>query len=224
MKKLVTLLLASSLMANAAETPTSIDDDLQTLKLESNQLPSGVEQDKLYALTPRYSPLRNRFEFTLGGAKNFNPDSHTTSSQLDVALRYHISDRWSVAMGGAYVFNSLSDAGRLNLTEEGKVPDVGYPKYRFDLLAGFNTFYGKLRFSMDSVVYFDQYLALGPALVKLQTGDSYGVTGDIGFAFWFGPHFSARLGVRDCFFEEKRLVSSNWVHHVMGHADVGYVF
>lgn len=227
MKKITQILILALVITSsiqAADNATSSLEELDALKVETNQLPPTVEKEKLYAVQTRFNPLENHLEFTMGGAKNFTPDSMTSSSQVDLALRYHLTDRWSVSLGGAYVFNALTPAGRNVLETSDKVVDVGYPKYRGELLATYNTFYGKLRFSLDSVVYFDQYLSIGPGYVQLQTGGSYAVVGDAGFAFWMGKNFSTRLGLKDYFFEEKRVLTSNWVQHLIGHVDVGYLF
>jgi len=204
-----------------AEIP--LDQELQQLSVPDNQLVPSADTEKLYAIQTRYAPLANRHEITLGGAKNFTADSHLTSQQLDLTYRFHINDKWYVGLAGSYVFNSFTDAANRLISQQKLVPDIAYPKFRGDLLVGYNLFYGKFRLSMDTVFYFDQYIALGPGLVNLNTGTTPAAVADIGFVFWLGKGGSMRLGLKDYFFKETRVRSSGMVHNLLAHLDVGIV-
>ncbi|RYZ72243.1 MAG: hypothetical protein EOP09_03480 [Proteobacteria bacterium] len=114
-------------------------------------------------------------------------------------------------------------ANRLAQTD-GIVPDAAFVKSRFDALAGYNLFYGKFRLSMDTVWYFDQYIAFGPGYITTQYESSPALVADIGFVFWMGRNASFRFGVKNEFFKEQTLTESKTEHHMLGHLSVGYAF
>jgi outer membrane beta-barrel protein len=216
---------APSVDTSAAKEPVSLDSELQKLATESNQAPAGVSSEKLYAVQYRYAPLKYRHEVSLGGARNFNSDSFTTSHNLDLAYRFYLSDRWFVGLSGSYVFNDFNSSGERQLAETGLLPDALFTKHRADLAVGYNLFYGKFRVSMDQVFYFDQYLSIGPGHVWYTNGaNQWGVVGDIGFAALFGRHFSLRVGLKDFFVKEVRKKSNGMVHNLLGHLEFGYLF
>jgi len=199
----------------------SLEDRLKALELPTNQAPAAVPSEKLYAVQNRLTPLRWRHELVLGGAKNFSADDFLVSNEVRLAYYLHISDRWAVALSGSYVTNSLSASGERLLAQQKLLPDSAYVKYCGDLTANYSLFYGKFRVSMDSVFYFDQYIALGPGYVSLNTGGAPAAVGDVGFALWFGKWASVRVGVKDFFYNEKLLLSTRWTHNVLAHLDVG---
>lgn len=219
----LTIWLSFSLRAATPEAvpEATLEDQLQSLNVPANQAPSAISSEKLYSVQTRFNPLSSRFEVNVGGSRNFTPNSFLNSSQVEAAIRYHFDDRWSLGLEGSYVFNSLTDAGERLLNAENIFPDVAYSKYRVNLMTSFNAFVGKFRLTMDQVFYFDQYFALGPGLVSLNTGNQLALVGDIGFVFWMGKNISLRLGLQDFFFHENRVLSSGYVHHLLGHMDLG---
>jgi outer membrane beta-barrel protein len=122
------------------------------------------------------------------------------------------------------VTNELTDAAIRYQKDNQRVPDLAYVKYRLDFLGGFHTFYGKFRVSMDQVFYFDHYIALGPGMLELQNGRQYAAVADTGFIFWFGKQFTARLGLKDYYFHEVRLIIQGNTNHLLGHFDIGFIF
>ena len=80
---------------------------------------------------------------------------------------------------------------------------VTYVKSRFDVTARYLLFYGKFRLNMDTVLYFDHFVSLGPALIGLNTGNSPGLVADTGLAFWFGKNWNALFGVKSYFFQKR---------------------
>jgi len=202
----------------------SLEDELRSLSLPSNQAPSGVSSEQLYAVQTRLAPLENRSEITITGAKNFTVDSFLVSQQVDAGYRYYLSSRWFVGASGSYVFNSLSGSGERLMNENKRLPDVAYTKYRADILAGYNLFYGKFRLTLDQVFYFDQYVAVGPGVVVQDLGTHPALVADVGFVFWFGRNFSFRVGAKDYLFHEDRRLSNGLANNVLGHVDFGYVF
>ncbi len=229
--KLVVSFMLLSFLALGAETvtapvaaePESLDTELQKLSTEANQAPAGVSNESLYAVQYRYTPLRHRHEFALGGASNFTPDSYTSSKQIDVAYRFYLSDKWFLGLSGSYVFNELTSSGERLLTQEGILPDATFTKYRGDLALGYNLFYGKFRLSMDQVFYFDNYVSIGPGLVRYDTTSQWAAVGDVGIVGWFGKHFNVRVGLKDYFVKEVRRKTQGMTHNLIGHLDFGYL-
>lgn len=220
MKRFAILALAICIQSGHA---ASLEEQLADLQTPANQAPGSVGYEKFYAVQTRYSPLKNRFEFALGGAHNFNAPGWVSSSQGDLSIRFFINDRWFVSTTGSYAANYLSDSGKRLLEQRAMLPDVAFAQYRGDLMAGFHTFYGKLRLTLDTVLYFDHYVSIGPGVVALNTDTPWAVVGDTGFVFWFGKNFSWRFGIKDFFYKEIRMISTSYVHDIMGHMQIGYV-
>jgi outer membrane beta-barrel protein len=214
--------------AAKADAEPTLESQLDSLSVPTNQAPPGVAAERLYAVQTRYVTLRHRHELALGGGKNFNTDSFVSSQNLDASYRFYLNDRWFLGLSGSYVFNDWSNgADRLikeNGTNNSTLADVAFARYRADLLAGYHLFYGKFRVSMDQVFYFDQYIALGPGYVDMVLGNQFAAVGEVGFVFWFGRSFSVRLGLKDYFVREMRTKSNGWAHNLIGGAQFGYVF
>jgi outer membrane beta-barrel protein len=223
---LLALFITLPLLAAVPETeqPKSLEEELSALGTPGNEAPAGVTGEKLYAVQNRFVSLRRRVEIGLGAGNNFSADSFQVSRNLDASLRFYLSDRWFLGLSGSYVFNQFTSGGEFVINEANRVPDVAVTKYRADLQLGYNLFYGKFRLSMDSVFYFDQYVAVGPGLVGLITGDRWSAALDAGFAFWFGKNVSLRVGVKDHIFNEQRLLSSGLTNNFIGYFQAGYVF
>jgi outer membrane beta-barrel protein len=205
----------------AATRAPSLEDQLEGLNIPENYAPASVANEKLYAVQNRFLRLRGVSELSTGFARNFTVDSYLVSNQIDLSYRYHLDDRWSLTAAGSAVFNGRSTAGDRLLEMNGLVPDAAYVKYRADLTASMNAFYGKIRVSMDRVFYFDQYITLGPALINMDTGTSVAGVAGAGFAFWWDKKASVRIGVKDYFYNAKKALSSGFVNDVVGFVDVG---
>ena len=221
MKTLILIFACLWVASGAFADEVSLEKQLEGLSLPSNQIPVPVSAEQLYSVQPRYVVIDRRSEVYLGGGNNFHADGYLNSSQFDLGYRFHLNSKWSITAEGSMVFNSLSDAGNRLLALQGILPDAGYVKYRADLLAGYNLFYGKFRLSLDTVFYFDQYLALGPGWVVTSGGGSAAGVGDIGFVFWMGKRFNAQLGVKDFYYSQHRIVSTSTVNDIVGHLDFG---
>lgn len=202
----------------------SLEEQLKTLDA-GNTIPVGANREKMYAVQARYLPLRWKSEFTVGAASNVTGDSFIKTNQLEAGYRLHINDRWAAGFQYAWVDNQLksSEVGAVK-TNNGALPDVPYAKSRADLTAEFNTFYGKFRWTAETVSYFDQYIALGAAQIEQNTGTSTGYVGDLGFAFWMGKWGSARVGMKDYYYREDYRSGPLWTHNLHAHLDLGYLF
>lgn len=216
-----TLGLATSAFA-APEKP--LTDMLADLETPANQAPASVATEKLYSVQGRYAPLKSRSELLVGGGYNFGGSGYLSMSQIEAAYRFHFSDRASLGLFGSYNFNKLNESGATLMNQNQLVPDVAYSRYRASLLFAYNTFYGKIRFGMDSVTYFDQYIAIGPGIVSMNTGTSPSAVLDVGFAFWIGRNGSVRFGVQNEFFSEKRVQSTVFRNDAVAHLDLGILF
>jgi outer membrane beta-barrel protein len=221
MKFNLLVVIALGMAASVCWADESLESQLQGLNLPTNEAPAQVSVEKLYSVQNRYVPVDTRSEISLGLGKNFAADSFITSGQVDLSYRFHLNDKWHFTAGGSYAFNSLSDAGQRLLDMQQLLPDVAYVKYRLNLLAGYNLFYGKFRVSMDQVFYFDQYIAAGPGLVGMDTGTAPAAVGDIGFVFWMGRKFNAQVGFKDYYYTQKRTLTTSKVNDMVGHIDFG---
>lgn len=218
------LLLALLLPALCYGEGDPLDKQLQSLTIPNNEAPLPLSQESLYSVQDRYVPLVHSSEVIIGAGQNVNADSYINSQELTLGYRYHANDHWHITAEGSYVTNSLSGAGQTLYNSVHMIPDAAYTKARADLLVGYNLFYGKFRAGMDQVFYFDQYIAVGPGSVWMNTGSAIGPVADIGGVFWFGKSFNAQLGVRDSYHREVRVLSSGNVNDVILHLDLGWRF
>lgn len=209
-----------------ADTP-SLSDELSRLSASPNVAPVSTQQvdpEKLYSIQDRYVALSSRSEISILASNHFSSEDFISSQDLGATYRFHLNNRWSLALSGAVTFNRLTDAGERLMTNEGILPDSTYTRYRGDLLVTFNTLYGKFRLSMDEVLYFDQYISLGGGVVRQQFGTQPAGVADVGLAFWLGKSGSFRMGLKDQIHYEQRRLSSSVVHDFLGYISVGYLF
>ncbi len=205
----------------SAET---LEDQLKTLEVPADQAPVGVSSEQLYSVQTRNSPLGGRIEATVGGGTNLSGTNLLTSRHVQGGLRWHMTDRWSLGATYSQVFNELSPSAKQLLDQNQQIPDTPYASSRRDLTIGMNTFYGKIRMSMDSVVYFDQYINLGAAQIELNTETVTGGVVEAGFAVWLGKWGNVRLGVRDYIYNEKTRAETRLVNDWHGVFNFGVLF
>jgi outer membrane beta-barrel protein len=216
-------IVLASLILQAAYASESLEDSLKALDTPGNQAPSVVADEKLYAVQDRYAPLRNVNEIGLSASRRFFGSSFLNTNEVGLNYRFHFSNRFSLGLGGTYVFNEFTLASEQLLLRERILPDIAYVKYTADLLAAYNVFYGKFRLSMDRVFYFDNYIAIGPGLIFFEKDKTWAAVGDIGFVFWLGKWTSVRIGLKDHYYHEKRRLSESNVHNIIGHMSLGIV-
>lgn len=203
--------------------PQSLEDQLQSLNLPTNQAPAGISTEKLYSVQSRFNPLSKRLEFSMSAGQDFTNSSFLNSQQVGGGIRYHFNDRWSLGVHAASVFNALTMTAQQLISQDGIVPDVAYAKNRMDATLAFNTVYGKFRVSTDQVFYLDQYIALGAGIVNLDRGASTMGVIDLGFAFWLGRSGVIRLGMKNHLYREQRELSTAMTQHWVGHVDLGWM-
>ncbi len=219
--KLFFFALFLSAGAFAADT---MEAKLDALNIPDNQISPVISQDKVFVLNTRYSSLTNRHEATLAGANNFNNESHLTTQNASLAYRYHINPKWSLGLRHSEYYNKLTPAGQKLLKDEKIAPDSDFSKNSNEVFTNFNLFYGKMRMTQKTVMYFDQYLGLGAGKINLARGSENMVTADIGVAFWMGSNMSSRFGMRNEFYKQTTLSGQKNVHNVNGYLEIGYLF
>lgn len=210
--------------ATAKKVNVSLEEQLKALD-SANQAPAAANHEKLYAVQQRYLPLRFRSEVGAGYGMNMTSDSFLRTQQVEMSYRFHLNDRWSVGLAHAFVDNTFkSETDNLQSADGKIIPDVPYAYTRTDLTAEMNMFYGKFRWNAETVSYFDAYLALGPGIVRQNTGTVGAGVADVGFAFWLGKWGSARFGVKDYAYNETYRSGTKLQQNAHAHFDIGYIF
>ena len=224
MKKLVIGLTLLSSTVALAQSSSELEKKLESLSIPDDKVTTVLSEDKLYVLNNRYSSLINRHELTIAGANNFTADSHLVTEQAALSYRYHINSKWSLGARYTRYTNKLSSSGQILFNNKSILPDTDFALNGQELFVNYNTIYGKLRWSENSVVYFDQYISLGGGKVKLSSGDKNLALADIGLSFWLGNHGSARIGLKNEFYQQNQLSGSRNIHNGIGYIEFGYLF
>lgn len=209
--------------ADSAKPAQSLEEQLKALNA-GNTLPAAAAREKLYAVQERYLPLRNKSEFTMGAASNLTGDDFVRTEQYEVGYHFHFNDRWSLGLSQAWVNNNFKSSIDNVKTSDGAIPDVPFAYSRTDLMLEANLFYGKFRWTAETVSYFDLYMALGPAMIRQNTGTVGGAAGDLGLAAWISRWGSARLGLKDYYYRETYRSGAIMTHNLHAHLDIGYLF
>jgi outer membrane beta-barrel protein len=217
------LFISVGVMA-AEEAPKNLQGKLDDLLIPDDKVAPVVSEDKLYIVNTRYSSLVNRHEFSLLGAHNFTADSHLDVKQAALAYRYHLNSKWSFGLRYNRYTNELTSAGQSLFDKERLVPDTDYALNSQELFATYNTIYGKIRWSADTVVYFDQFISLGGGQIELASGKTNHGFLDLGVAFWVGNHMSMRVGIKNEFYQQQQVTEERFMHNAMGYLEIGYLF
>jgi len=217
----LTTLALLALPVFAQTTSSSLDAELDALAVPMDKAMISTANDKLYSIQPRLYPLKHRHELGFIGGKNLNQDGHLDSTQWGGLYRYHINDKWGIGLNHFRMNNELSAAGKKLVNDKGVLPDRDYVVSQTDLVAEYNLFYGKMRFDLDQVVYFDQFWNIGAGQVELGNGNATALVVDAGFAFWIGKMMSARMGLKNDFYKEENLNGSTNVHNMVGYLSLG---
>jgi outer membrane beta-barrel protein len=228
---LVSLAFSPQLLA-ADQTPTAVDattaqsaDSSKSLTDQMSQLSGGSNTEKFYVVQDRQSGNAGVFDLAVGAGFNTNSDVNIQSTESQLRLKFHPTNRLFVSLAGSQVKNKLNRSAQRRIDDDGIYPDVGFVKSRADFSLGYNLIYGKARVSKDSVFYFDQYVALGGGTVEQtntrDTARTPAIVGDVGASFWFGRRVSFAIGAKAYRFKEIRIASEGIANHVVGYANVG---
>lgn len=213
-----------SFSSQAQQTGGDLEGKLDALNIPDDKVSPVLSREQLYIVNTRYSSLINRHEFTIQGAYDFTADSHLDVSQAAASYRYHLNSDWSFGLRYTRYSNKLTGAGQRLLDDQRLVPDTDYALNAQEIFATYNTIYGKLRWSKDTVVYFDQYISIGAGKIELASGKTNLGLVDLGLAFWLGKHMSARMGVKNEFYNQILRQGEDLQHNAMGYIEFGYLF
>lgn len=214
---------AETTPAQAPSAP-SLEDQLSTLSLPPNEAPLPMSSEKLYSVQTRFVDPTLRLEISANGGNRFSGDSFLRSQEVGGAVRFYITDRFYLQGAYSKVFNQLTATGDRFLAEENRLPDSAYASARADGQLGYNLFYGKFRLTMNSTMYFDHYVSLGGGQVQMATGWTPSFVGETGLALWATRNLTFRLGIKDYFYKETRLLSSSYEHNITGVLSIGWIF
>ncbi|MBC97767.1 MAG: hypothetical protein CME63_08455 [Halobacteriovoraceae bacterium] len=217
------LVSTSSYAAESGEV-SKLENKLDALNIPDDKVTPLLSQDQLYIVNTRYSSLINRHEVTLKGGHNFTADSHLDSKDIALSYRYHLNSDWSFGVRYTEYQNDLTGAGERLFDDQKLLPDTDYSVNAKEIFATYNTIYGKLRWSQETVVYFDQYISLGVGEMELASGKTNHALADLGLAFWIGKHMSARVGLKNEFYNQTQLTGKEFKANTFGYIEFGYLF
>jgi len=224
MKNFLIASLITVSFSSFAQSSSELELKLDALNVPDDKVTPVISEDKLYVVNTRYSSLINRHEIGLMGANNFTSDSHLTTQNVSGTYRYHINGKFGLGLRYSRFTNKLTSAGQKLFADKKILPDTDYALNSKEIFVNYNTIYGKLRLTEDSVVYFDQYASLGAGKIKLASGEKNVFSLDLGFAFWLGQHGSSRFGLKNEFYKQQQLSGARNVHNVVGYLELGYLF
>ncbi len=188
--------------ARATAKPVPLAEQLKILELPANSAGASVAKEKLYSVQDRYVLLKNRFELSVAGSHQVTDTGFIATQEAALGARYYIDSKWSVGASYSYAFNELTNSTTNFYEQEGVLPKVPFVQSRADLTGRYLLFYGKFRLSMDTVLYFDHFVSLGPSMITLNTGSSIGAVAETGFLFWIGRNWNALFGVKNYVFSK----------------------
>lgn len=223
MKRISSLLLL--LLVGNSFAETDLTKKLDDLRIPDDKISPMITKDKLYIVNKRYSSLVNRHEVSLAGVSNLTSVSHIDNTALTGAYRYHINSTFSLGVKYNDYYNELTPAGEKLFNEEKILPDTDFALKSTTAFLGVNTFYGKMRLTEQTIIYFDQYINLGYGEIELtENGIQKLVNIDLGFVFWGGKHISTRFGLNNEFYSQRKINGLTNVHNMMGYFEIGYLF
>jgi len=202
-----------------------LGSEIRGVQLNDTSIPSSVANSKLYAVHTRLVELQNRHELTVSGARTMVGDSFINSYNFGGTYTYHVFNRWSVALGGQYYLNEYNNSGKNLSSGQGVVPKIVYLKRSIDLYGTFRPFYGKVRWSLQRSIHFDLFTDAGVSQLKLNhPGSHYAALLGAGLQFWFGKHWTAKVGARDLVFKKPPQVGKGITQDLQLHLDTGWIF
>jgi outer membrane beta-barrel protein len=219
------ILFFAIILSVPAFASDSMTKNLEALNIPDDQISPTISRDKLFVLNTRYSSLTNRHEASIFGGNNFTAPSHMEQRAVGLTYRYHINPKWSVGLRHTEYYNNLNNSGKTLLGKEALVAETDFAKSSNEIFGSYNLFYGKMRMTHKTVVYFDQFISLGAGKIDLASGSTNSGILDLGIAFWMGSHMSARIGLKNEFYKQTLLNGdNNNVHNANGYVEFGYLF
>ncbi len=215
---------SASILGAETGSVSKLENKLDALNIPDDKVTPLLSQDQLHIVNTRYSSLINRHEVTLKGGHNFTSDSHLDSKDIALSYRYHLNSDWSFGLRYTEYQNKLTGAGDRLFNDQKLLPDTDYAINSTELFATYNTIYGKLRWSKDTIVYFDQYISLGVGQMELASGKTNHGLVDVGLSFWLGKHMSTRVGLKNEFYNQTQLSGEVFKANSFGYIEFGYLF
>lgn len=211
-------------MAPGEKYVPSMEEQLDSLALPSNQAPANVSTERLYSVQTRYAPLQKRYELGIIGGYNMTNADFVDSKSVGANVRYHFNDKHSFGISYMQFENKLDKTGQDLLERQSLLPDVDYISSVAEANYGYNLFYGKFRLGMSKVFYFDQYWNFGAGAVDLNSGIAPMINIEGGLAFWMGKRGSIRLGFKNLIFEESNLTGNRINHDLLSTLSINILF
>jgi outer membrane beta-barrel protein len=211
-------------MAPGEKYVPTMEEQLDSLALPSNQAPANVSTERLYSVQTRYAPLLKRYELGLIGGYNMTNADFVDSKSVGANVRYHFNDKHSFGLTYMQFENRLDATGQDLLERKSLLPDVDYISSIAEASYGYNLFYGKFRLGMSKVFYFDQYWNFGAGTAELNSGITPMINIEGGLAFWMGKRGSIRLGFKNLVFEESNLTEKRINHDLLSTLSINILF
>lgn len=202
---------------------TRLEKDIKDLDVQ-DAVPAPKLKERLYSVQMRNSPLQGRWEVLFGAAQNYSGSGFLSTSQLSLEGQYHLTDRLALAAAVSRVSNNFTSSAKNLQDASGYLPDVDYARWRAEVRAQANLFYGKFRMTRSQAMSFDQYVGLGPVANDMRSGTSVGAVADVGFAFWVSTWGSLHAGLKDYWYKENRTLSKGYTNNVHGYVQAGVLF
>ncbi len=147
---------------------------------------------------------RWRHEFSGAYSNVIGGDSFLNTQMLSLDYHMHINPYWTVGVSYFSAFNQLSDEGNYLIDQNNLVPDLDHPESGYELIGNFAPIYGKINMFGMGIVQFDVYAILSYGNIKLKSGETPTYTWGAGFGLWISQHLTARLEIRQRFYEAQR--------------------
>lgn len=165
--------------------------------------------------------FRHEASFTSTGV--FGGNAFMNTNTLGVDYHFHINPKWAVGLSYFQGFNSLTNEGEFLISNDNLVPQLDGVLGGYEALLNYYPMYGKFNFFDMAIVHFDLYGILTYGQIELQSGatQTYSFGGGIGF--WLTQHLTARLEVRERFYQASRKSRSVDLDVTMGSLSIGYL-
>lgn len=202
-----------------------LEKQLESLNIPDDKIDPIISEDQFFIVNTRYSSLINRHELSLQGGNNFTTEGHLSTQTTALSYRYHINSKFSTGARYTKYSNSLTSSGKKLFRDGTVLPDTDFAKNSKELFLNYNTIYGKVRWSEDTVVYFDQYISLGGGKMELASGPTTHGFLDLGLSFWLGKHMSSRIGFKNELYKQTTVLKNeHTIHNAIGYFEIGYLF
>lgn len=152
---------------------------------------------------------RWRHELSTGYANVVGGDSFLNTQTLSLDYHLHITPRWTAGVSYFSMFNKLSKEGRYLIDQNSLVPDVDQPQDGYELLMNYAPIYGKMNMFGLGIVQFDAYGILSYGTMNLNSGQTSTYTWGTGVGLWISQHLTARLELRQRFYQSQRFGGPN---------------